>query len=337
MRGSPPPSIAAATNSADAVAFLIDKSNFKVNEEIVHTNAAGNDCPEVNFSLLQFVIWQNRRSVQDVCKLLLDRGADIERVNEFGETPVFWAIRNSNAAALELLAAQGVLLDVVNNKGETPLSMLASYTEGTQNEMLLAVLKGLSVRAHGLVSVEDALAHSRQWRLNSWPSATDIARWKQSMKFDPFAKIRDLCGAGLHKKYDHKPTLDERIKELENAVCKHGAYLFDKKMSEVFRSNDLEAVKQLIATGIDLATFDVAHGATLLHWAAEHGHAEFLIDLLQNQGLKAVIDKETIHKYAALAEAKTVECAQILLNHGATVTQPYCLNCLIKIIQLFAT
>lgn len=319
--GVTPLMIAVATSGADAVAFLLEESNCSVKDEIVFKELANGENQEISLTLFEFMLKENRNFNRTVCQLLFDRGADIERVNERGETPIFWAMRNGNSAALEWLVAQGARLDVINNKGQTPFSLLASHDRCEQSEMLLAGIKGLSVRSGGLVSVHEALEHRKKWQLDSWPSATEIARWKQSMKFDPFAQIRDFCGADLHKKGDHKPTLDVSIKELESAICQHGVYLFNKKMDELIRSNDLEAIKRFIATGIDLATFDMGHGTTLLHWAAHHGHAELLTDLLENHGLKAVVDKESIHEYSPLAEAKTVECAHILLNHGATVTE----------------
>ena len=311
---------AVASNTPEVVALLLDASDPQVVKEIAKTLESHNDGPAISQTLFEYAIQQNRTHTASVCQLLLDRGAELERVNELGETPVFWALRNSNAAALEWLVAQGAQLGVVNHEGQTPLSFLACQTECTQRELLTAVLKGLSASAGGLVSFAEAIGHSNQYRLNTCISEQQVAHWKQSMKFDPFAKIREYCGTGLHTEYDGKPTLAALLQGLEKKICEHGVYLFDQNMGRAFADNDIETVRQFIATGIDLSTYDVRHGATVLHWAAEHCHADLLTELLQKPGLKDVINKKTIHKCTALSEASNARCAQILLDNGAVIT-----------------
>ncbi|MGE0010121.1 MAG: ankyrin repeat domain-containing protein [Candidatus Babeliales bacterium] len=316
---------AAYFNTPEVVSFLLNRNGPEAIRQIAYTLESHNDGPDISQTLFEYVIHQRRNDVVPVCQLLYELGADLERVNELGETPIFWAVRNSNAAALEWAVAQGARLDVTNQEGETPLSFLASQIEWVQEELLIAVLKGLSAYAGGVVPVMDAIELSKKYPLdNYWVSDEHVKVWKASLKFDPFEQIGLYCGTGLHKEYlrerEVKPTLAARLKEIEQKNCRHGAYLFAQKMKEMFTGNDLEAVKQFVATNVNLCTYDVQHGATVLHWAAQNGHADLVRDLLENHGLKEVINKETIHKCAALSEAATAECAQILLDNGAAIT-----------------
>lgn len=317
---------AVSGNTPEAVACLLDKGGPRAMQEVAYTLISHNDGPDITQTLFEYAVHQNRKNPAEVCQLLLDRGADLERVNELGETPVFWALRNCNAAALEWLVAHGARLDVVNAEGETPLSFLACQPECTQSEMLTAALTGLSASAGGLVSVADALEHSEKWRSDPLSTAQQVALWKQSMKFDPFEKVREYCGNGLHKKYVRlhvaKPTLDTRLKEIEQDICKHGAFLLSDKMKRAFESNDIETVRQFIATGIDLRFYDLGYGETVLHWAARHRHLALLIELLAKEhGLKEVINRETTQKRTALSESDTVGCARVLIESGAAITK----------------
>ena len=117
-------------------------------------------------------------------------------------------------------------------EGRTPLSYISAQQEYVQRELFFAVLKGLSESVGGFVSVADALEHSNQYRLNSWTTQQQIHQWKQTMKFDPFAKIREYCGIGLHTEYDGKPTLAAQLQALEKKICEHGCICLVKKWAE---------------------------------------------------------------------------------------------------------
>ena len=58
----------------------------------------------------------------EIVKLLIEKGADLDRVNKDGETPLFVACQNGNEKVVKLLLdTGGVDLNQANNKGETPL------------------------------------------------------------------------------------------------------------------------------------------------------------------------------------------------------------------------
>ncbi|MEM9220393.1 MAG: ankyrin repeat domain-containing protein [Cyanobacteria bacterium P01_F01_bin.150] len=64
-------------------------------------------------------------------RLLLDKGADVNIRNRFGETPLHEAVQNFNEAAIPLLLAAGADINAEDDKGKTPLMKLdeSNYSE----------------------------------------------------------------------------------------------------------------------------------------------------------------------------------------------------------------
>lgn len=71
----------------------------------------------------------------DVCKALIERGADI---NRSGWTPLHYAAAGSSLPALQLLLARGAVVDARAPNGRTPLMMAAQYADEALVQALLA-------------------------------------------------------------------------------------------------------------------------------------------------------------------------------------------------------
>jgi uncharacterized protein len=85
-------------------------------------------------------LFANDASVMDAIKICLDRGVDINAVNDAGETAVYSAI--GSPALIRFLADHGAKLDVKNSKGQTPLE--AAMKAAEPNEPSIAVLRELT-------------------------------------------------------------------------------------------------------------------------------------------------------------------------------------------------
>jgi hypothetical protein len=71
--------------------------------------------------------------VVEAAKAALDGGADVNGVNQAGDTALHTAAARGNAPLVQLLVDRGAKVDVKNKRGQTPLAMTrvrARYGDG---------------------------------------------------------------------------------------------------------------------------------------------------------------------------------------------------------------
>ena len=62
----------------------------------------------------------------EVTRLLLDKGAEVDRANDGGGTPLFVACQEGRADAARLLLDNGAKVDMAEKDGRTPLDIAKS-------------------------------------------------------------------------------------------------------------------------------------------------------------------------------------------------------------------
>ena len=75
-------------------------------------------------------------------KALIESGADIDRKNGIGDTPLHPAVRNERAELITLLLQRGADADAKGGGGDTPLHLAARRTDTVGNAGLIAFLLG---------------------------------------------------------------------------------------------------------------------------------------------------------------------------------------------------
>ena len=81
----------------------------------------------------------------EICKLLIDRGADVTCVDKDGNTPIHWAARAGHSEVLGLLLSKSCPLDVQNNVGETALHWAMRAGNRGSNAVKILVENGARV------------------------------------------------------------------------------------------------------------------------------------------------------------------------------------------------
>ena len=81
----------------------------------------------------------------EICKLLIDRGADVTCVDKDGNTPIHWAARAGHSEVLGLLLSKSCPLDVQNNNGETALHWAMRAGDRGTNAVKILVENGARV------------------------------------------------------------------------------------------------------------------------------------------------------------------------------------------------
>ena len=84
---------------------------------------------------LRAVVQQQPRHV-DTARLLLERGAEVNRAIEGGATPLYIACEHGQADAARLLLENGAEVDRAMNDGSTPLSIAKSQGQAAVVDLL---------------------------------------------------------------------------------------------------------------------------------------------------------------------------------------------------------
>jgi hypothetical protein len=81
--------------------------------------------------------WAARQGREAVVKLLLEKGAEIEAKDEYGRTPLSWAAGQGHEAVVKLLLEKGAEIEVKDEYGSTPLSWAAEQGHEAVVKLLL--------------------------------------------------------------------------------------------------------------------------------------------------------------------------------------------------------
>jgi hypothetical protein len=87
------------------------------------------------FTLCRLV--DQERSVP-LARMLIQRGADIEKKNVYSDTVLLWAIWHDNYEITALLLAHGADLNVMDRWGKTPLHIASSQSDARMINLLVA-------------------------------------------------------------------------------------------------------------------------------------------------------------------------------------------------------
>jgi ankyrin repeat protein len=92
------------------------------------------------------LLWTARYGHEAVVKLLLEKGAELEAKDNYGQTPLLWAAENGHEAVVKLLLEKNAELEAKDdNYGQTPLSWAAA--NGHEAVVKLLLEKGAELEA----------------------------------------------------------------------------------------------------------------------------------------------------------------------------------------------
>jgi len=261
------------------------------------------------------VLNDTRQEVTDIVQLLVDRGADVNAIGEYGDTPLHVAVRAGHRPAAELLLTKGADVNVQNRgisirwrhkketAGQTPL-LLALRTNRVDIVNLL-IAEGAETNVQDDAGESPLLlAFQRAYGRASVPLR---ARYGYTLS----EAERTALTAALH---------DSR-RDIIRRLLNRGANvnLKDKEGSTPLhyaaRQPDEELADLLLANGADPNALD-ASGKTPLHHAAREDSD--IVRVLLKYGARAdVTDKDGDTPVHEAALRGRVEIVELLLAHGA--------------------
>ena len=94
-------------------------------------------------------------------KLLLEKGAELETKDKYGQTPLSWAAGNGHEAVVKLLLEKGAELETKAKYGRTPLSWAAG--NGHEAVVKLLLEKGAELETKDKIWSDAAVMGCREW------------------------------------------------------------------------------------------------------------------------------------------------------------------------------
>jgi hypothetical protein len=172
--------------------------------------------------------------------------------------------------------------------------------------------------------------HIYQWTLGFHVSAFDIARKRGHAEVldlllkgaGPLDRLLDALWCGDDARADAVLTADPQLVARAPQKALH-------QVADAARNNNLAAVRAMLRRGFPVTALS-QHGATPLHWAAFHGNADMMEEVLRYDPPIAAQDRQfhgtamdwLIHGALnpwGLSTGQHGECAHLLLSAGARV------------------
>ena len=285
LGGYTPLHLAVQSGQTDIVEFLITKgadvkAKDRRNKTPLHTAASNGH--------------------REAAELLIANGAEVEAKRRGDWTPLFDAVDGGHKEVAKLLLNRGVDVNSKDNSPYTPLSY-AIWNED-KDMIKLLVSKGADVNFTG----------KDDWTYLHYVAENDDRE---------LARLLVAHGAKLNVRDNIKRTalhiaLSRGRQDMAEFLISKGAK--DPELHLAACLGNLERVKSLVETGVDIDTTDEA-GFTSLYWAISVGReevAEFLIDKGADIGVEINSNRSLLHQAAQWGSARLVK---LLISKGTDV------------------
>ena len=262
----------------------------------------------------------------EIARCLLDHGAEIDALDEDHDSTPAQHLIGERPEIAGFLVAQGARSDLLLAAALGDVALVRHHLDADPGVISMRVDQDwfpmIDTAANG--------GHIYQWTLGFHVSAFDVARKRRHD--EALALLRERAGP-LDRLLDALWCGDEaRADTVLAADPQLVARAPDKALRQVAhaaRNNNLPAVRAMLGRGFPV-TAQSQHGATPLHWAAFHGNADMMLDVLRYDPPIEAQDHQfhgtamgwLIHGALnpwGFSTGRHGECARLLLGAGARI------------------
>ena len=264
----------------------------------------------------------------DIAQFLLDHGAEIDaRDDDHDSTPAQHLIGDRPDVA-GFLVAKGARSDLLLAAALGDVALVRRHLDTDSSAIAMRVDQD----SFPMIDTAPNGGHIYQWTLGFHVSAFDVARKRGHadvlelllQRAGPLDRLLDGLWCGDAARVDATLASDTRL-------ISHASEKVLHQVADAARNNNLDAVRGMLRRGFPVTAVS-QHGAMPLHWAAFHGNADMVEEILrynppidaQDRQFHGTVVGWLIH--GALnpwgsSTGRHCDCAHLLLEAGAQVDE----------------
>jgi ankyrin repeat protein len=263
-----------------------------------------------------------------IAQFLLDQGAEIDaRDGDHDSTPAQHLIGDRPDVA-GFLVAQGARSDLLLAAALGNVALVRHHLDTDPSAIAIRVDRD----SFPMIDTAPNGGHIYQWTLGFHVSAFDIARKRGHAdvldllleRAGPLDRLLDGLWCGDEARVDATLAADPRL-------IAHASEKVLHQVADAARNNNLVAVRGMLRRGFPVTALS-QHGAMPLHWAAFHGNADMLEEVLRYNPPIDAQDRQfhgtalgwLIHGALSpwgMSTGRHSDCAHLLLDAGAQVDE----------------
>ena len=265
----------------------------------------------------------------EIARILLAHGAEIDaRDDDHDSTPAQHLIGDHPDVA-GFLVAMGARSDLLLAAALGDLSLVRSHLDADPGSIAMRVDQDwfpmIDTAANG--------GHIYQWSLGFHVSAFDIARKRGHAEVmelllrraGPLDRLLDALWCGDDARADAVLAADQQLVDRAPARVL-------RQVADAARNNHIAATRAMLRRGFPVTALS-QHGATPLHWAAFHGDADLLEEILRHNPPIDARDRQfqgtpmdwlihgALNPWRGISTGRYAEGARRLLGAGAQVDE----------------
>jgi ankyrin repeat protein len=260
----------------------------------------------------------------EIARFLIEHGAEIDALDDDHDSTAAQHLIGDHPHVARYLVSQGARSDLLLAAALGDLTLACAHLDADPGSIAMRVDQDW----FPMVDTARNGGHIYQWTLGFHVSAFDIARSRGHVQVlelllqraDPVVRLLDALWCGDEARADAVIALDPQVVQRASAQVL-------RQVADAARNNNLPAVRAMLGRGFPV-TARSQHGATPLHWAAFHGNAEMVQEVLHHNPPIDVQDRQfngtamgwliqgALNPWGSSARQHAA-CARLLLDAGA--------------------